>query len=929
MQRLIPALFLVFLFYLPIKSQVAVVFSEESNKFGVGIGKNATELAKQDLISKNKNITVNSTVVFYDYPGGYNLAIVPAKNKLTRKNELFIWYEPGISNDSLNRIVLSEFNKKYEKSFRELKDITFYNVPKTLFPGEIMDEIIHYAHVDFSKAIQIGLNNIGVLDSIKTNENEIVLYRKFGNSGDAYRYYNFIKPGLDSLLVTRGFVQTGIETTKMMWEINTELPIFTFFIEKAGLDSYVKIVIQKSRTSQPPQVYFIWGEDKEYKLSSEKTDTVIAEKEWVNGEYSYFIKGVVKEKNQITSFKMNGKEMTLDAKNKFRFLVKNDFNQTTITITTADNLENKAEYKPFIIFLEKDPPDLKISGLAANSYENEIEVWKNENGTFILKGEIHDDSPIRYLKINSKIIDPKKNGQFDLALDDSYNFKNIEFISCDYFGNKIFQTFKIILREKERALSDPQIINFESKHSIFSNQAIDTSEIEVNVMPPYCYVTSKIFDMPDLLGTDYESEITAFLPVQAAEIDFKNNDFSLEAKYLYFDDFIKTGIYFGKQDDKNYFYCYGINNTFYVYQVMEGVHKKLYEMANSSCYNYFRNTLGVSEYNIRISGYNDFYRGAKNDPNDYLFFTVENDENRACKKISFSIDGVKENIYGKEWGIYMMEPGKIALKNIKITSKFNSDKLVKKDEGNEKIIFGDCYTPDKDAMLSCVASDYLTYIFPVYSFNDSTINDLKNVNELSDELKTELAKDYAMSGNIIIKKNLTRDGFENILKNDIPNRFNPKSQTKLIIYIITHGTTSGELIFSDGRKMEGSAILDIVNKYAAHNVLVIVDACYSGKMWPGKINSYNPEILLLETYMNKSRILLTSADESATTGGLFTKYFIQALRENNSMYFSIDRLFNTMTNNKDFINDNKGTVPKIRKFDNSTTINNSFFFIKK
>ena len=81
--------------------------------------------------------------------------------------------------------------------------------------------------------------------------------------------------------------------------------------------------------------------------------------------------------------------------------------------------------------------------------------------------------------------------------------------------------------------------------------------------------------------------------------------------------------------------------------------------------------------------------------------------------------------------------------------------------------------------------------------------------------------------------------------------------------------------------------------------------------------------------MNKSRILLTSADESATTGGLFTKYFIQALRENNSMYFSIDRLFNTMTNNKDFINDNKGTVPKIRKFDNSTTINNSFFFIKK
>ncbi|MEA3451543.1 MAG: C13 family peptidase, partial [Bacteroidota bacterium] len=244
-----------------------------------------------------------------------------------------------------------------------------------------------------------------------------------------------------------------------------------------------------------------------------------------------------------------------------------------------------------------------------------------------------------------------------------------------------------------------------------------------------------------------------------------------------------------------------------------------------------------------------------------------------------------------------------------------------------------CYRNNPDlnnGFLECI--DDNNYAIIVACENYEKAKDIRNVEgviENAEHLKQVLTEKYLFTDdNIFFYKNISRDDFENKM-NELQYTIT-NDKVNIMFYFIGHGTMQGEFICSDGKPLTKITLYDYIKKLAnINNILTIIDACYSGSFKKNQETYNNPNILLLNTYDKKSRILITSANNKSTTGGVFTKYFVKKLEDNEKRYISIDEIFNSLMGNQEFISENKSDAPTSTIFDKTNHTNGTFFFINK
>ncbi len=182
--------------------------------------------------------------------------------------------------------------------------------------------------------------------------------------------------------------------------------------------------------------------------------------------------------------------------------------------------------------------------------------------------------------------------------------------------------------------------------------------------------------------------------------------------------------------------------------------------------------------------------------------------------------------------------------------------------------------------------------------------------------------------------NCKKDEFLNQLEKILPSK--STSQTRLLIWVISHGTVDKTIEFSDA-PVQADDIWNRLGKkkgdgsysFECKQILFVIDACYSGAMIKDGQEEYNPSRSVCDAVEAGSRIVVTSTSFETTRESQFTREFLKQLTINSKPYLTIDKLFDE--SRKEFLKSNSGnTNPRLTIFDDvNHQDKGSYLFIKK
>lgn len=238
------------------------------------------------------------------------------------------------------------------------------------------------------------------------------------------------------------------------------------------------------------------------------------------------------------------------------------------------------------------------------------------------------------------------------------------------------------------------------------------------------------------------------------------------------------------------------------------------------------------------------------------------------------------------------------------------------------------------------AGDFGNYYALVIGNNEYLyVPKLETAENDAKEVASVLAQNYGFRAKLLL--NATR---KDIL--DAINEFKLKlnSNDNLVIYYAGHGIkdVSAYWLPVDAKQdsttewIQAETITTELKKINSNHILIISDSCYSGELsrsieTPHKQG--NREFYLKKLFSKKSRTLISSggnepvADAGGGNHSIFTKAFIDALKNTAESVFTDDELFNK--NIKEIVAGNADQTPQYSALRNSGHENGSFIFFKK
>ena len=949
-------LLLFFIFILKITfSQVAVATSENDDFFiyAIGTGANAKDTAIVKCKKKGGN---EPKIYFYDYVGGYHLAICEiTKGWLSPKLIKIVLGTDNYNDYSAreNAKTRADTLKNAKNNWKKYKiqnndEIKTLNIESPQYPIMKLLELYKssftkFENIDTSYVLgglhleKFDTTSFCFKEEFKMNENNFYPEQAYEN----FEYYETMLKNFANKKIYK--IQIIGVAYSNPTEINlfktSEYPTIELTITESNVNSTIEFVIESPKIKEPPKIKY--QKDKEICGIVNKIDTLIVPEDKNNKHEFNFL---FSDNSNIQILKINGIPVNLAKYRKNNTEDKNgnilqtinynhffgeEDNLKNFEIELTDELENKTKVVFFIILYEDNSPEITINAQRDGDFLNTYySIYKNKNNKFVLKGAVTDETSVKSFFVNKEQIQLDATGNFKINLNTDYNNKYIQIKAIDFFNNIATEEIKVRFLENKRKLNTDRIINFETKKDEILKINKDSC-LNISYSIPYC----------NLKYSNFNEQKYHFINIPH-KFDYREKDFEISFNYLKIDDFfVPFGYYFGYKDNENFYYCYGDNNNdmFYFIQVIAG--REIILAEQELCYDFFNKKEGTL-YKYKIVGYNNFYAGNEDDPNNTIFFSIDNGI-KNCLFEPIIVFEQKQKMFGQENGFIFLNKDHniktftttISIDEISYESKLNKSSINNKDVGNEEIFFSTCYhnNPDlNNEFMECIDDDNYAIIVACENYEKAeNIRNVEGVIENAEKLKQILTEKYLFpEENIFFHKNISRDELENKM-NELQYTIT-NEDVNIMFYFIGHGTIKGEYICSDGKPLTKIALYDYIDKLGnKNNILTIIDACYSGAFKNNQETYNNPNCLLLDTYDKKSRILITSADQKSTTGGVFTKYFVEKLKNNKKRYLSIDELFNSLLGNQDFISENKSDAPTSTIFDKNKHNSGTFFFINK
>ena len=336
--------------------------------------------------------------------------------------------------------------------------------------------------------------------------------------------------------------------------------------------------------------------------------------------------------------------------------------------------------------------------------------------------------------------------------------------------------------------------------------------------------------------------------------------------------------------------------------------------------------INIFNYQLRTiektSSNSEIIRGKVTDDKGIKVVTVNSDE------ISFDRDGNFSSRIFLEAGLNTI------IISAQDTSNNKTEKILKIERQPDKV------SVPINTELAAISSGKLGRYFAIVIGNNNyrylpklltAVNDAREVSQV-------LRQEYGFETNLLL--NVER---KNIL--DEINRFKLKlnENDNLLIYYAGHGVKDVSAywlpvdarIDSTTEWIQAETITTELKKINAKHILVVSDSCYSGELSrsvPTKPRQGNRNFYLKKLFAKKSRTLIASGgNEPVADGGggnhsIFSKVFINALKEPPGNLFTDDELFNERI--KEIVGGTTQQTPKYSALRNSGHQDGAFIFLK-
>lgn len=900
---------------------------------------------------------VQCQLALVDPIGGYELGYYIYKDKI---NDIWaFFYELDSDQGSLQSRITShaELNKHKLQGGKE--GFHFLTIPRNdaLFKmGDELRSLWESSKVEFTSrktgsSLQGELSR--VFSKLDITDKTAVLSLEFRIENRVQDIYEAVAEQLFQLFPIYE-LQKADDTTSLYFH-NREYPVLKWVAYPHS--GKMKLVIQSPEVKAPPTLVFNYDQ---LRPATSGTDTLVSIV--LEGGKSYYLFGV-KDESEIKLVQFGNKDLRLQPTDSLPYAVveaNKDLNRQEVIIRVSDEHGHEVSKKVFLLQHEAEPPKYGLLDPTENVYRNPGDdlILDKFGQRFELRGKVQDNSPIRSLRINKELVKLDEDDLFSYTLKPSDNNQIISIEIVDAHGNKAADKFRLKFKESgdDRRLKpvvDEEFATNNPNHLLRNGQ----DNLKLWIQDDRFYLQR--LPAPDTSSSAESAfgEVTtehvrdALVPLGIQALDF-NSDFELKVSYKQVEPNSLFYFAFGINDAKNsYYFVYGERDNLFLGQMDNGVAQCLGEGCPDKAFNrvYSRYSYIAREpvkpnffdqgtsvpYTLTIKRYNQFYLGALDDPQDYLFVKIDNDIDPA-KEFRYKLMGGNSRITGTMCGFGLGAPAFIGVD--KFTYRKGNEKEASAfydDKDAEKACMETCFKVDpekKNNFFDCLSDDYHALIIANGQF-EGGLNPLDSAVARGKRLRDQLVLQYQFKEeNVQFKENMSKGDFLNMIDTQLPKRLTKKD--KLLIYIISHGTADKHIAFSDGQ-LPSRYIFGGVNektpepKYKCKQILVVIDACFSGEMAPTQQQESNPNRLVCDAYNQGSRLLVTSASKSPTKDSELTKAILNRLETYPERFLSIDKLFDLA--GEDYNAAMQGTTrPTLTIFDPSANDpNGSFLFVKK
>lgn len=892
-----------FAFSVESSAQIGISFCPET-----GISQIIEHKKPDEIFAQSKQQgCVSPELVYYDRLGGYTLMIAERrKNRLSQKT-IGINVKVSSGNSESERLdFYQNLTKLYPRDYIDNEKIKLISVPKTSAEFKFSDlyesaysEFQNHESLDFSLFDAYSLTDKGLVvefNFTKTAGNDTVL---------AILAFDKLLKMINESSFGTELRQSGNSEHLEYKSISCEFPQIILDRHIGKNSSKISCLISAPKNRRPPE--FTFTKDK---LIIADNDTLIVRKS--NDYDSHFVEFFCKDESRVKKLTLSGSPLEISADGHYNHVLTKDKNNSDLVFFAEDEHGYRTSMKIHVIFMEEEEPKVELKSEFAERYTNYIpvtEIFRTKTGDFRIDIAVLDDSPIDAVTVNGKPVH-LKNSKFTIWLDTTYFGKTLEIGARDIHGNVGSKTIpNLVLKEKQRQLPKHIFDDFETakaKESLANG-------LEISQAAGYFYIKRQ--DTTLLTLKKY------YLYELPYELNFEH-DFSVTTNYKKLSETYQAanlGLYFGYIDNLNYYYVIEDGDLLELYQVLNG--EPILLESKELCYDFYNKEKGT-EYSLAMYGFKQFYSGRAGDPKDILNIVVGNN-NPNCEKITLS--HFPKNIRGKKFGFLVPNTFHIGISDLTI---HRAEQKKTYDIAIEKRCFSDCFASDTTLtqdFIDCIEPDYYAYIFSNENYKTPSVK-IDSANFYAQELANILVQKYQFQkNNVILKNDLSKDSFEWYLNEKIPNSIT--GNKKVLIYFIGHGTENSELQLTDGKAINKEVMFAYLGKIMSKDVLVGIDACFSGTMQM-KNETYNsPERLIRDSFDKKSRILITASNKQTTRQNLFTKHIIEELKSNTDRYFSVDRIFNNIVSEGSYqkVSQATPTSTVFREVDHQS--GGSFFFI--
>jgi Peptidase C13 family len=745
--------------------------------------------------------------------------------------------------------------------------------------------------------------------------------------------------------------------TLLRCSINLEYPSFEIAID--GRASTIDWAFYGPAQSEGPQMVFRYDQ---CRRGIAGIDTLVSQK-LTNGNDGYVVE--LTDESEIKQFTCGKDPIDIIPGESHIAVIEaqKSLNLKTVELVATDIHGNVSTKKVMLLQHETDPPKFTLLNPKNNIYlaPGDEVVLDKFNHRFVLNGMVKDDSPIRWLKINGSVVPLEDGNRFTHLVLPSDNHQDMKVDLVDANGNRLVKKFRLEFKESgaDRTLKpgfDEEFLTRDEKHL----QRNGKNGLSLQIKDDKFYMER--IPQLDSAQSGGNAEISqaaasnpklAIVPFGFEPMNF-NLDFELKFTYAQLVDNSKFIITFGMNDtEDSYYFIFGERDNIFLGQMENGKPQCYGEGCSQNAFNNIytdyeylaRERVSPSffgqgtkvQYTLTIKRYNQFYIGTLDDPQDWLFIEISNNVD-APIKFKWKLHNGDTKITGTKCGFGLQEKANIAVSKVRFI-KGDKEELPAffDDKETERYCLKTCFAGDTtkgERFFDCLADDYHALIVANGDFG-GRVPTLDSTLSRGRQLRDQLVNNYQFKGeNVTLLENANEADFLSYLETKLPTHLTTKD--RLVIYLISHGTEDKAIEFKDkalrsayiwttlaAKKADGSSL------YKCKQVLVVLDACYSGEMVPNKQPEYNPNRSVCDAAADRSRLVMTSATNKTTKDSELTKEIIRALNAHPARFITVDKLFDIIE--PEVSKTMQGsTKPSMSVFEPSSHGDNgSFLFVKR